>query len=89
MFDAVVTRALAAGTPPPDASTAALAATTDVLALGVLADDVSRSRHDGRATFVRVHEVAVDDAASWGRLPEAAAELPSRYRMPCTLTDVA
>jgi aminodeoxyfutalosine synthase len=79
-----VTAALAAGAPPPGGSTAALAATTDVLALGALADDVRRARHGGTATFVRVHDVAVDDAASGGPVPEAAAEVRISGR-PATL----
>ncbi|MGE0362033.1 MAG: hypothetical protein AB7H93_17080 [Vicinamibacterales bacterium] len=70
-----VTGALADGAPPPAAAAAALAATTDVLTLGALADDARRARHGGTATFVRVHEVTVDDVASRGAVPYAAAEV--------------
>lgn len=41
----------------PDAELAALAASHDIIAIGMRADDVRRARHGARTTFVRVAEV--------------------------------
>ncbi len=54
---------------------AALAATTDVLALGALADDARRARHGGRTTFVRVHELDLAAIDQWAPPPAAATEV--------------
>lgn len=52
-----------------------LAAVTDILALGALADDVRRARHGATATFVRVHTLDLQDAASWTAAPATAHEV--------------
>jgi CofH/MqnC C-terminal region len=70
-----VTGALASATEPDPAQVAALAATTDVLALGALADDARRARHGGRTTFVRVHELDVTAIDQWTPPPAAATEV--------------
>jgi hypothetical protein len=40
-----------------------LAATHDIISLGMLADDLRRQRHALNTTFVRVADVAVDSGA--------------------------
>lgn len=57
-----------------DAELARLAATHDIIQLGMVADDVRRQRHGLRTTFVRVADVAVegDDGPNW---PRAAGEI--------------
>lgn len=57
------------------AAVAVLAAATDILALGALADDVRRRRHGTVTTFVRVHVLDVSDPASWTAPPPAAQEV--------------
>jgi aminodeoxyfutalosine synthase len=51
-----------------------LAASHDIIALGVQADEVRRARHGARTTFVRVAIVSADPAAPIVR-PSAAGEL--------------
>ena len=46
-----------------DAELAALAASHDIISLGMIADDVRRARHGDRTTFVRVASVAADSGA--------------------------
>jgi hypothetical protein len=70
-----VTTALAAGVVPDQTALRALAATTDVLALGALADDRRRARHGQQATFARVHELDVATRADWAAPPDAAGEV--------------
>ncbi len=51
-----------------------LATTPDILSLGMLADTLRRRLHDTRVTFVRVADVALDEAAS-ASIPPAAREV--------------
>jgi hypothetical protein len=51
-----------------------LATTPDILSLGMLADTLRRRLHDSRVTFVRVADVALDEAAS-ASVPPAAREI--------------
>lgn len=64
-----------AGRPLSAADIAALAATTDILTLGALADDVRRSRHGTTTTFVRVHTLDLVAADAWTAPPAEAQEL--------------
>jgi aminodeoxyfutalosine synthase len=57
-----------------DAELTSLAATHDIISLGVLADDIRRRRHGTRTTFVRVADVPVDVGTPVVR-PPAAGEL--------------
>ncbi|MEP7116690.1 MAG: hypothetical protein ABI880_03870 [Acidobacteriota bacterium] len=59
-----------------DAATiAALAESTDILALGALADDARRSRYGGIATFVRVHALDLSTTTTWTEAPPTAHEV--------------
>jgi aminodeoxyfutalosine synthase len=60
--------------PTTDADLATLAATHDIISLGMRADETRRKRHGTRTTFVRVANVAADSAATleW---PAAAGEI--------------
>jgi aminodeoxyfutalosine synthase len=51
-----------------------LAASPDIISLGMLADEVRRARHGARTTFVRVADVSINgsEAPAW---PSAAGEL--------------
>ena len=51
-----------------------LAASHDIISLGMLADDVRRSRHGAKTTFVRVATTAAEPGAAIAR-PPAAGEL--------------
>ena len=51
-----------------------LAATHDIISLGMLADDLRRQRHALNTTFVRVSDVPVDTAAPMS-IPAAAGEV--------------
>ena len=57
-----------------DSDARALMASSDILAIGMLADEVRRKRHGDRTTFVRVADVALHDESdpSW---PAAAGEV--------------
>jgi len=57
-----------------DQELAALAASHDIIALGMAADDVRRARHGSRTTYVRVADVPSTNgsAASW---PVTAGEV--------------
>src|SRR5450631_3407705 len=57
-----------------DADLATLAATHDIINLGMLADEESRRRHGTRTTFVRVAVVSADLDGPL-RLPAAAGEV--------------
>lgn len=70
-----VTAAVAAGAVPDDTALRTLAATTDVLALGALADDRRRARHGQQATFARVHDLDLATRADWTAAPDAAGEV--------------
>jgi aminodeoxyfutalosine synthase len=60
--------------PVTDTELTALAASHDIISLGMLADDARRRRHGARTTFVRVATVAADlDAPT--RWPAAAKEI--------------
>jgi hypothetical protein len=56
-----------------DQEIASLAATHDIIELGMRADELRRARHGARTTFVRVADVPVD--ASEVALPSAAGEI--------------
>ena len=60
--------------PVTDAEIAALAATHDIIHLGMLADEARRHRHGTRTTFVRVADVAAEPGAplAW---PQSAGEI--------------
>jgi aminodeoxyfutalosine synthase len=60
--------------PVSDLELTTLAATHDIISLGMLADGERRRRHGVRTTFVRVAAVAADVGAPVGR-PPAAGEL--------------
>ncbi len=64
-----------AGEALSDADAHAILATTDIVTLGMLADDVRRRIHGDRATFVRVADVALDGPLPAGALLEAAGEI--------------
>lgn len=72
---AAAAAALGTGQAVPAATAAALAATTDVLALGALADDVRQARHGRAATFARVHEVTLDALETTTAVPAEAVEV--------------
>jgi len=57
-----------------DTELAALAASHDIVTLGMMADDVRRARHGSRTTFVRVAPVAVEPGAPIP-IPGAAGEI--------------
>jgi len=57
-----------------DAELSTLAATHDIITLGVAADDLRRQRHGTRTTFVRVADVAADVGAPAAH-PPAAGEI--------------
>ena len=57
------------------ATVSELAAMTDILALGALADDARRRRHGQTATFVRVHVLDMADSAPWVAAPLTAQEV--------------
>ena len=60
--------------PVSDTDLSTLAASHDIISLGMLADDVRRERHGVRTTFVRVADVSAELGAplSW---PPAAGEI--------------
>ena len=66
---------LRAGGRPSDADVQFLQSTSDIITLGMLAEDVRRSRHGDRVTFLRVARVAVRDAAGTGPFPAEAGEV--------------
>jgi aminodeoxyfutalosine synthase len=66
---------LAAGEPLGDGDAAALAATTDILALGMMADEARRRRHGSATTYVRVADVTLPLAGGPLRIPPAAREV--------------
>jgi hypothetical protein len=60
--------------PASEREIAALAASHDIISIGMIADDVRRARHGARTTFVRVANVAADGAACTA-LAAAAGEV--------------
>lgn len=60
--------------PVSDAELASLAASHDIINIGMVADEMRRARHGTRTTFVRVGSIAVDTAAPIA-IPAAAGEL--------------
>ena len=65
---------LTAGGRLDDTQILALVSTTDLISLGMLADDARRRRHGDRTTFARVAVVPVDAIARL-EVPGAAGEL--------------
>ena len=63
---------LAAGAPLGDDDAAALALTTDILRLGMLADGARRRRHGASTTFVRVAELELPGPGPVPAIPPAA-----------------
>jgi hypothetical protein len=57
-----------------DSELASLAASHDIISLGMIADDVRRARHGARTTFLRVASVAADSGAPIP-IPRAAGEI--------------
>jgi len=73
-FDELTSR-LIAGEPLSPDDAAALAKTTDILTLGMLADDARRRRHGADTTFVRVAVVTMPEADRAAAIPPAAGEV--------------
>lgn len=76
-WDGLMAR-LAAGEPLGDGDVAALAATTDILTLGTLADEARRRRHAAEVTYVRVADVDLTAADGPPVIPPAAREVRVR-----------
>jgi 2-iminoacetate synthase ThiH len=70
-----VNAAIAGGADPAAETLRALAGTTDVLALGAMADDLRRARHGQAATYARVHDLELADIDAWTAPPAAASEV--------------
>jgi aminodeoxyfutalosine synthase len=66
---------LAAGEALGDADAAALAAATDILTLGMCADEARRRKHGADTTYVRVAEVILPLAGGTPSIPPAAREI--------------
>jgi aminodeoxyfutalosine synthase len=66
---------LAAGKALSDADADALAASADILTLGMLADEARRRRHGARTSYVRVAEVTLPQQADGLIIPAAAGEI--------------
>jgi aminodeoxyfutalosine synthase len=58
-----------------EAETQNLAAVTDIIGLGMLAEGVRRHRHGDRVTFLRVCHVTLADAADTTAFPDSAGEV--------------
>jgi aminodeoxyfutalosine synthase len=58
-----------------EAETQDLAAMTDIIGLGMLAEGVRRHRHGDRVTFLRVCHVTLADAADSVSFPDSAGEI--------------
>lgn len=71
---AALAEALASGASVADADLAALASTTDILTLGMLADDLRRTRCGADVTYVRVADVSLPLAEGFV-VPPAAREV--------------
>jgi len=66
---------LAAGEALSDAAGAALAESTDILTLGMLADEARRRKHGARTTYVRVADVSLPLPGEPVVIPAAAREV--------------
>ncbi len=66
---------LAAGEALAGADAAELAATTDILTLGMLADEARRRRHGAETTYVRVADVSLPIGGEAPGIPPAAGEV--------------
>jgi aminodeoxyfutalosine synthase len=66
---------LAAGEALSDADAEALAASADILTLGMLADEARRRRHGARTSYVRVAEVSLPQQGDAPIIPAAAGEI--------------
>jgi hypothetical protein len=73
-----VARAVADGRRLERDSVRALAAVSDILSLGALADDVRRRRFGASATYVRVHELDLARPDDWTPPPPSAREVRLR-----------
>jgi len=73
-----LTARLAAGEALDEGDLAALAATADILTLGMLADEARRRRHGAEVTYVRVAEVDLPAAGGVPVIPPAAGEVRVR-----------
>ena len=73
-----LTARLAAGEPLGAGDIAALAAATDILTLGMLADAVRRRKHGADTTYVRVADLDLTSAGSAPVIPGAAREVRVR-----------
>ena len=69
---------LADGAPLGEDEAGALASTTDILTLGMLADEARRKRHGAATTFVRVADVDLPASGSAVVIPPAAREVRVR-----------
>lgn len=67
-----------AGEPLSEPDIAALAATTDILTLGMLADGARQRRHGATTTFVRVADVQLPIFGAVAAIPRAAREIRVR-----------
>jgi aminodeoxyfutalosine synthase len=73
---------LAAGGAIDDGDIAALAATTDILTLGMLADEARRRKHGPETTYVRVADVTLSPDGGPVSVPPAAREIRVRGGAP-------
>jgi aminodeoxyfutalosine synthase len=73
-FDGLLAK-LAAGEALADGDVATLAATTDILTLGMLADEARRRRHGAETTYVRVAAVTLPAPGGLPAIPPAAREV--------------
>jgi hypothetical protein len=71
-------RALAAGAEISDAELAALVGSTDLLSLGLLADEVRRARHGVNTTYVRVADINISGVEAGIVVPPAARDVRVR-----------
>lgn len=77
--------ALGSGADASDEELQALAASTDILGLAMIADDVRRVRHASAVTYVRVADVRMPAGADTPSIPPAAREV--RVMLPAGLPD--
>jgi len=69
---------VAAGEPLSDGDVDALAASADILTLGMLADDTRRRAHGADTTYVRVYDVDLASVAGGLAIPPSAREVRVR-----------
>lgn len=70
-----VSAKVSAGQRLTDDDVGALASTSDIISLGMLAEDARRRRHGSRATFLRVAHIAAGEGAATEPLPVDAGEV--------------